>query len=112
MNADAVGIHPRNRSGQGLDIGECHSHCYEVVQQGFSWTKAADVTAIEAPGGEELQAATAFNDELAENSNGMFPKLKVLRLLSIGGAHTNGFLRVLLARSTTPIDALKAANST
>ena len=109
VEPDAVGVHPRNRSGEGLNVGEVHVHGADLVSQGFSWSKASDAMAIEAPlvDTPEYQNAVTFNNDLAENSCGMLPPLRCVRLLSIGGAHTNGFLRVLRSRCATLVPSLQ-----
>ena len=69
---------------------------------GWSWAKAADATAFEFLEGDK--AAIEANDRWIKLSGGLLPELSQLKLLSVGGAHTNGFLRAIRAgcRTTEP----------
>ena len=64
---------------------------------GFSFRKAADVTAVELPaaGSTERAKAVELNREMVALSGGQLPPLARLVYLAIGGNHTNAFLRSL-----------------
>lgn len=97
-----VGVHPDNRSGTGVGGSEAHWHGFKIYKAGFSWSKAADATAFEvAPGQTHAQRK---NDEMVSLSGGLIPKLSQLKLLSVGGGHTNTWLRAIKAgcRSAVP----------
>ena len=93
---DMVGVHPLNRFKFGVGGTESMHHGADILDMGFSWKKCADVTAVEAPPAPKDEEAVAFNNSLVELSQGSIPKLKLMRLLSIGGGHTNTFLRQCL----------------
>ena len=98
------GIHRQNRSGTLVGGSESHHHGAAILQIGFSWKKASDVTAIQAPPPPHDQEDIAVNKMLVDISGGLIPPLMSLRLLSIGGGHTNTFLRAVKAgcRSAVP----------
>ena len=60
MTVDTVGTHRGNRSKRGLSGGGAHSHGADILSDGFSWTKAADATSIEAPPEPLLSEAMKF----------------------------------------------------
>ena len=97
-----VGVHPDNRSGTGVGGSEAHFHGFKIYKAGFSWSKAADATAFEAAPGQTH--AHLKNDEMVSLSGGLIPKLSQLKLLSVGGGHTNTWLRAVKAgcRSAVP----------
>ena len=104
VQPDFVGVHPGNRSKFGVAGADSHVHGDKICQNGFSWKKASDATAIEADSQdiEEKQ----FNDELSALSDGLIPILAMIKILSVGGSHTNMFLRALKARSRTCVERL------
>lgn len=103
-----VGVHPQNRSTLGVGGAESHDLGKKILKGGFSWRKCADATAVEV---DPLNSAEAesTNKDIVNLSAGMIPPLKQLKLLSIGGSHTNVFLRALNARAPTPISSLADA---
>ena len=91
-----VGCHKRNRSGEGVGAIQSHNHGFEICEQGWSWTKASEAVAVECVGDMESRA---FNDQLVALSDGMFPPLANMTLLSISASHTNAFLRSVKAET-------------
>ena len=91
-----VGCHKSNRSGEGVGAMQSHNHGYEICMQGWSWRKASDAVAVEYVGDEESKT---FNEQLVALSDGMFPPLASMTLLSISASHTNAFLRSVKAES-------------
>ena len=89
-----VATHMRNRSGEGVGAIQSHSHGNDVIQQGWSWHKAADAVAVEYTGDDETKQ---FNDELVALSDDMFPVFVLIKVLSISASHTNAFLRAVKA---------------
>ena len=72
IRPDMVGVHSRNRGRYGIDIVGCHQHGEQILEQGFSWKKAADATCIEAgmflsPEDDKINADTVAL------SNGLLP---------------------------------------
>ena len=104
MPPDFVGVHPCNRSRLGVGGSEAHFHGAQILQAGFSWAKAADATAVEAPPYPHDMEAAAANDKFVSLSDGLIPPLSQMKLMSIGGGHTNTFLRAVKAgcRSAVP----------
>lgn len=102
-----VGVHPDNRSGTGVGGSEAHFHGHKICKAGFSWIKAADATAFEvAPG---VSKAHDENDKIVSLSGGLIPPLTQLRLLSVGGGHTNTFLRAVKAGCRSAVTELADA---
>ena len=77
---------------------------------GFSWRKASDATAVQAPpqGSAELERVLRINKQLAESSNDMLPPLNEggIRIMGVGGNHTNGFLRAVRAGCKSSLEHL------
>ena len=103
-----VGVHPENRSKLGVGGSESHHHGWSILQAGWSKKKASDVACIETESSDH--AAQQANDSYAELSGGFIPKVKQLKYVSIGGGHTNAFLRACKASCSTPV--AKLADST
>ena len=101
---DFVGVHPQNRNGLGVGGSDAHFHGLQILTAGFSWTKASDATAFECS--PDDTAAADCNDKWVKLSGGLLPDLTAMKLLSIGGAHTNGFLRAVKAQCRTTIASL------
>ena len=101
---EMVGVHPQNRSGLMLDVPSAHAHGADIVATGFSKRKSADATALEAPSNESAHVA---NTRLQQLSNGLLPPLAACKLLSIGGSHTNAFLRAVKGSCPTSSEGLK-----
>ena len=91
-----VGCHHRNRSGEGVGAIESHYHGWEICVQGWSWTKAADAVAVECINDE---TSLQHNQNAVALSDGCFPPLGHMSLLSISASHTNAFLRSVKAGS-------------
>ncbi len=104
---DHAGISPWNRSRCGVMGVDVHAHGDEILDVGFSWQKAADATAFECPPEPWCAEAATVNTDIVKFSAGLIPPLTHLRLLSIGGGHTNAFLRAVNARCPTPIVRLQ-----
>ena len=81
------------------------------MQAGFAWSKCADVTAVEAAG-PDWQHGVQFNEELVALSGGLIPPLSDLRLLSVGGGHTNCFLRAVKAGCRSGVESLASPSGT
>ena len=90
-----VGCDKSNRSGEGVGAMQSHNHGWEICLQGWSWGKAADAVAVEHVNDEE---SIRFNDDMVKLSEGCFPPLKNMALLSISASHTNAFLRSVKAQ--------------
>ena len=102
---EMVGVHPGNRCGLGVGGAESHQHGAQILSAGFSTRKAADATAIEV-GEWNRDGGVAFNKSLSDISKEYIPPLSDCRLLSIGGSHTNTFLRAVKSGATSAVAAL------
>ena len=107
-----VGTHPSNRSSLGLGATEAHVHGAQILKTGWSWRKAADAAAIEAPpdGSDDWYHVDGINVMYAQLADGLLPPLVQLKLLSIGGGHTNAFLRAVKGGCKTPVTKLADAS--
>ena len=101
---ELVGAHPANRSGLMLDVATAHQHGAEILATSFSFAKARDATAVEADAATGL--GQSQNERLVQSSKGMLAPLKALKLLSVGGSHTNAFLRAVKGNCLTPVETL------
>ena len=95
VQPEFCGVHPQNRSRLGVSGSEAHHHGAQILRSGFSWRKAADATAFEVPPPPHDTEAKACNEQFAALSGGAIPPLQQLKLLSVGGGHTNTFLRAV-----------------
>ena len=97
-----VCVHQSNRSSFGVDPVRVHEHGATIVRGGFSWSKAADVVALEVPPPPYQAEVLRLNQDLIDVSDGLLPPLQERpKLASVGGSHTNAFLRALGASSKT-----------
>ena len=90
----------------GVGGSEAHHHGAKILKAGFSKAKCNDVCAMEVPPHPKDKEAVQSNTELVALSSGTIPPLAQLRLLSVGGGHTNTFLRACKAGCTTPVASL------
>ena len=103
-----VGTHKNNRSGEGVGAIQSHYHGHEVIQQGWSWRKAEDAVAVECLS-DDLESKS-FNDDMVALSDGMFPIIILLKVLSISASHTNAFLRAVKAGCKSGCPDLQDSN--
>ena len=75
--------------------------------RGWSWRKAAGATAVEPPPHPLSAVDIAFNDNLVSVSQGLIPPLSSMKLCSLGGGHTNTFLRQCNGGVNCVVDELK-----
>ena len=106
MPPDLVGVHPCNRSYLGVGGSEAHFHGRQILQAGFSWAKAADATSVEAPPPPLDKEAVEENEKFVSLSDGLIPPLSQMKLMSVGGGHTNTFLRAVKAGCRSAVESL------
>ena len=107
---DFVGIHESNRSKLGVGGSEAHYHGADILKIGFSWRKSSDATAFECPPAPHDAEAKQVNESWVQLSGGLIPPLTQMRLLSVGGGHTNSFLRAVQAGCKSAVPHLADAN--
>ncbi len=105
ISPEMLGTHPDNRSKLGIVAADVHLHGSRVLQAGFPWSKASDVVCIESPANPE--AAVEYNERLINLSSEHLPNVVSLRYLSVGGNHTNAFLRAVKASCKTSVASLQ-----
>jgi hypothetical protein len=74
----------RRRSPRLLTVGGSNA-CYsgaQILQAGFSWAKAADAAAVEAPPHPQDAEAAAADEKFVNLSDGLVPQLSQIKLLS------------------------------
>ena len=100
-----VYLHPDNRSSFLVDPARVHKHGHEMVTAGFSPAKAADVLCVEMPPESHPACAEAkkANEELYVIADGLLPPVGDIKYVSLGGGHTNSFLRCLNEGTKTTI---------
>ena len=100
------------RSQLGVGGADAHYHGATILKEGFSIVKASDVCCFEMPPISHKGHAEALksNQELIDLSNCLIPPLQQVKYLTVGGGHTNTFLRAVKANCPTPVDSLKDAN--
>jgi hypothetical protein len=89
------GVHAENRSSHLVEAVGSQHHGHEILKAGFSWAKAADATASQAPppGMHQYEQHMKANNALVQVSHGMIPPLKHMQIISLGSSFTNTFLR-------------------
>ena len=92
-----AGAHPDNRGSFGLDAIHSQDLGNDITKVGWSWKKSADSSCIQAPPEPWAQFCIDSNDRLADLSGDLIPHLAQLEVLTMGGGHTNCFLRQVLA---------------
>ena len=107
---DFVGVHESNRSKLGVGGSEAHHHGADILKMGFSWKKASSATAFECPPAPFDDEAQKHNASWVELSGGLIPPLTQLKLLSVGGGHTNSFLRAVQAGCPSAVADLADAH--
>ena len=90
------GVHPDNRGKYGVDGCQSQNLGKGILEVGWSSAKCSDCASVQAPPMPFLKAAQESNDKLVALSNGLIPPLSMLNSLSMGGGHTNTFLRQCL----------------
>jgi hypothetical protein len=106
VRPDQAGVHPINRSSLGVIGSDAQELGAEILSDGWSWHKCAHSTAFQAPPGDWIEEAKAFNDHLVSLSEGVIPELRSLQVLSVGCSHTNTFLRQVAAGVRCVVPAL------
>ena len=94
------------RSKLGSTAIAAHYHGAKILKGGFSATKAMDVTAFEVLQ-DDIDMLAAANAQMVKLSKGLLPPLEAVRLVAIGGNHTNSFLRAVAAGCPTPVQELQ-----
>ena len=105
-NPEWVGTHHRNRSGAGVGGSEAQVHGEMILRTGFSFKKASDATAFQCPPSPWSAEAFEYNESQSNMSQGLIPRHTKLSLLSVGGSHTNTFLRQVNARVKSVVKEL------
>ena len=99
-----MGTDVENRSGSLVNPTRAHNLGCKICKQGFVFTKTVGATAFEVvQHGNAYEEMLKANDRLARLSGGRCPPLGSLRYTSVGGSHTNVFLRCVIARSITSV---------
>ena len=96
--AEHCGIHPANRSAFGVGGTDSQNLGGNILKVGFSWKKSAESTAFQTPPPPLDQPIMIYNTNLVEVSDNLIPPLQQLTHVSIGGGHTNTFIRQCKAR--------------
>ena len=89
----AVGVHPKNRDGMGLNSSDVHTLLSNLLEVGFV-SERTHCVAIEPANDEELK----WNQQLIDSCQGLLGTMKplqTLKALSLCGSHTNFVLRVI-----------------
>ena len=90
---DQCGVHSANRCSFGVGGSESQHLGGKIISTGFSWKRCEGATAIQVPPSPLDKTEIEFNNQLVEISEDLIPSLKMLTQMSIGGGHTNTFLR-------------------
>ena len=88
----AVGVHPKNRDGTGLNSADVHTLLSNLLEVGFV-AERTHCVAIEPANEQELD----WNHQLVGSCQGLlgFMKPQTLKALSLCGSHTNFALRII-----------------
>lgn len=104
---DQAGVHPENRGTFGVDGHNSQCLGGDILSVGWSWQKCSDATSVSAPPEPWLTNPREFNEELASLSGGLIPQLKLVGVLTLGGGHTNTFLRQTNGRVRSVVKKLE-----
>ena len=107
---ETAGFHPGNRSKLGVGGSEAQVHGKQILDTGFSLKKAADATAFEMPPPPLNKPIVDCNKRSESPSQGLIPPSDSLRIVTIGGSHTNTFLRAVNADVRAVVPELADAN--
>ncbi|CAE7196949.1 unnamed protein product [Symbiodinium sp. CCMP2456] len=88
----AVGVHPKNRDGTGLNSADVHTLLSNLLEVGFV-AERTHCVAIEPANEQELD----WNNQLVGSCQGLLGTMKpqTLKALSLCGSHTNFALRIV-----------------
>ena len=107
---DAVRFSCLYRSSLGVQGLGVHHHGASIIGAGFSLQKCSDVVAFECPPAPFDEEVIKANKELVDLAGGYIPACEAIRLVAIGGNHTNTFLRCVKAGVKTQVESLQDAN--
>ena len=93
VQPDHCGVHPANRSAFGVGGSESQHLGSRILKVGWSWNKCADSTCFQMPPHPLDAPGIAYNKSLVDLSDALIPPLQMLTHMSIGGGHTNTWLR-------------------
>ena len=108
VQSSFIGVHPSNRDGCGVSAKHVQELLADLVHLGWS-PKEFRGLCVEVSE-KERDRVYAWNQELAENSQGQLPPFQSatqLKFATLAGSHTNQVLRCFLAK--TPSDFAKLA---
>ena len=93
IKSEFVGVSRFNRSKLGVGGSEAQVHGSEIMLEGYSHKKASDATAAETPPPPYDADEVKANRILEKRSRGLIPQLVECKYISVGGSHTNTFIR-------------------
>ena len=99
VKPDHCGVHPANRSKFGVGGSESQHLGSRILKVGWSWKKCNESTCFQMPPHPLDAPGIAYNKSLVDLSDALIPPLQMLTHMSIGGGHTNTWLRQCIARS-------------
>ena len=100
------GVSQANRSKLGV-VGSDSQFLGELIlQNGWSTNKCKESTCFQVPPSPWNEDAVRYNDELSSYSDGLIPPIHTLQALSVGGSHTNTFLRQCNAKVRCVVKSL------
>ena len=103
---DAVGFHPDNRFGGGLDPTTVYEVLKAVAMRGWSWPKVAAARAFEVSDGGEGEKEREINRVVAEKSDGALPIINPsdVQILAVGCTHNAASLRCVIGKGKPPAE--------
>ena len=108
-----VMVHPRNRSGLGINPFHVHSHIKDICAVGCDKEYLLKATAFESgdPGFAEHGAHLGFNQDLVESAAGLLaPLTGHERLASVATSHFTAGCRAIIAGCKTPEQEMADVN--
>jgi len=97
-SVESVLVHPKNRGRHLVGVWESQKHGDEILfSGGWSDKKCEDATAFKVPPPPLDNDAIETNAKLVANSKGLIPPNGIKEIMSVGGSHTNVFLRMVKA---------------
>ena len=103
---ERAGVSPHNRSRLGVVAADSQHLGGEVLDQGWNDKKTEESSAFQIPPPPLDVECKVFNQEIVILSDGLIPPLDDVDILTVGGSHTNTFLRQVNGGVTAVVKSL------
>ena len=105
-----AGVSSKNRSRLGVVGGDSQWLGKTILDQGWDDTRTRESSAFDLPPPPLDREEREFNQRLIELGDGLIPPLEDLDVTTVGGSHTNTFLRQVLGEVPAVVAELSDTN--